>query len=125
MATFTPKQDKALIALLTQPTISAAARKAGIGERTLHTWLGEADFATAYRDARRAAVTQAIARLQQISGKAVDALLEVIDTEYTPAPPAVRVSAASKILDLAMKATELEDLAERLAALEQQMGAKK
>jgi hypothetical protein len=69
-------------------------------------------------------VGQAIGRLQQVSSKAVDALLEVIDTEYTPAPPAVRVSAASKILDLAMKATELEDLAERIAALEQHIGTK-
>ncbi len=124
MAPLNPKQDKALVALLTEPTISAAAKKAGIGERTLHTWLGEAAFSEAYRDARRLAVGQAIGRLQQVSSKAVDALLEVIDTEYTPAPPAVRVSAASKILDLAMKATELEDLAARIAALEQQMGDK-
>jgi hypothetical protein len=124
MAPLNPKQDKALVALLTEPTISAAAKKAGIGERTLHTWLGEEEFATAYRTARRQAVGQAIGRLQQVSSKAVDALLEVIDTEYTPAPPAVRVSAACKILDLALKATELEDLAERIAILEQQMGAK-
>ncbi len=124
MAPLSPKQDKALVALLTEPTISAAAKKAGIGERTLHTWLSKGDFATKYRTARRQAVGQAIGRLQQVSSKAVDALLEVIDTEYTPAPPAVRVSAASKILDLAMKAVELEDLAERLAPLEQQMGAK-
>ena len=37
MAPLSPKQDKALVALLTEPTISAAAKKAGIGERTLHT----------------------------------------------------------------------------------------
>src|SRR5918997_1527931 len=124
MAPLSPKQDKALVALLTEPTISAAAKKAGIGERTLHTWLSEGDFATACPTARRQAVGQAIGRLQQVSSKAVDALLEVIDTEYTPATPAVRVSAASKILDLAMKAVELEDLAERIAALGQKMGAK-
>ncbi len=60
-----------------------------------------------------------------MSSKAVDALLEVIDTEYTPAPPAVRVSAASKILEFAIKAVELEDISARLAALEQATGATK
>ncbi len=124
MAPLSSKQDKALVALLSEPTISAAAKKAGIGERTLHTWLGEVDFAEAYRTARRQAVRQAIGRLQQVSSKAVDALLDVIDSESTPAPPAVRVSAAFKILDLAMKATELEDLAARIEALEQQVRAK-
>ncbi len=120
MATLTPKQDMALIALLTEPTISAAAKKAGIGERTLHTWLSEAAFDDAYRAARRACVSQAIARLQQASGKAVDALLDIIDGEYTPAPPAVRVTAARAILDTAIKAVELEDFDARLTALEQQ-----
>ena len=53
MATLSAKQDKALIALLTEPTISAAAKKVGIGERTLHTWLRDATFTAAYREARR------------------------------------------------------------------------
>ncbi len=120
----TPKQEKAITALLAQPTIEAAAASLGINPATVHRWLQDPTFTDAYRSARRDAVGQAIGRLQQVSSKAVDALLEVIDTEYTPAPPAVRVSAASKILDLAMKATELEDLAARIEALEQRMEPK-
>ncbi len=53
MATLTHKQDKALIALLTEPTITAAAKKAGIGERTLYRWLDDPLFAGALRQARR------------------------------------------------------------------------
>lgn len=124
-SSLTPKQEKALSALLTEPTILAAAKKVGVGERTLHTWLGEPAFTEAYRAARRAALGQAIARLQQVSSKAVDALLEVIDTEFTPSPPAVRVSAASKILEFALKAMETEDLADRIAALETQVQVKR
>lgn len=119
----TPKQEKALAALLTEPTVTAAAAKVGVGERTVHTWLAEPTFADAYRAARRHAVGQAIARLQQGSTAAVDALLDVIDGAYATAPPAVRVSAAKVVLDMAFRAVELEDLQARLEALEQQLGA--
>ncbi len=122
MAPLNPKQDKALVALLTEPTISAAAKKAGIGERTLHTWLGEEAFATAYRTARRQAVGHAVTRLQQLSGAAVGVLVQVMADKANPA--ATRVNAAKTVLEFSFRAVGLEDLAERIAALEQQMGAK-
>ena len=120
MATLSPKQEKALIALLTEPTISAAAKTAGIGERTLHTWLGEDAFAKAYRDARRAAVQQTIARLQQASSMAVTTLMEVMDGMGNS--PAARVSAAKAVIEQTLKSTEIEDLAARIEALEQAQG---
>src|SRR5688500_3388437 len=88
-AKLTPKQERAIAALLSQPTIEAAADTLGITRITIYRWLQEPAFDAAYRAARREGVRQAIARLQHVSGKAVDALLEVIDTEYTPAPAAV------------------------------------
>ena len=125
VAKLTPKQEKAIVALLTHPTVEAAAAVLNISPATIYRWLQDPAFDAAYRQARREAVRQAIARLQQVSGKAVDALLEVIDTEYTPAPPAVRVSAAKTILEFALKAIEIEDLQARLEALEARMGEHK
>ena len=122
MADLTPKQHKALAALLTEPTLSAAAAKVGIGERTLHSWLAEPAFKAAYLDVRREAVGQAIARLQQLSSGAVAVLAQVAADKQAPA--SARVAAASKILDTAIKAVELEDLEARIAALEQQAGEK-
>ena len=118
----TAKQQKALAALLSEPTIEKAAAKVGVGERTLYTWLGESAFGDAYRTARREAVGQAIARLQQVSGGAVAVLVNVMANPDTP--PATRVAAAKTVLETAIKAVELEDLAARLAALEQRMGGK-
>lgn len=115
----TARQSKALTALLTEPTIAAAAAKVGVGERTLHTWLAEPAFASAYRDARRDAYGQAVARLQQYSHAAVTVLLQVMATTDTPA--ATRVNAAAKVLDFARSSIELEDLAERIDQLEQSM----
>ena len=122
MNELTDKQERAIIALLNQPTITAAADAADIGLRTLHTWLAEPAFSDAYRTARREATQQAIARLQQVSSDAVQVLADIMND--TSAPKTVRVSAASKVLDTAIKSVELDDLAARIAALEATQGAK-
>ena len=115
----TPKQQTAIGCLLTEPSVTAAAAAAGVGERTLHRWLDDTAFAAAYRSARREAVQQAIARVQQTSGPAVTVLYSIATD--TNALTSSRVAAASKILDLAIRAVELEDLEQRLAALEAAM----
>src|SRR5919199_5893638 len=111
------QQQKAIAGLLNQPTISAAAQAAGVGERTLYRWLDDPTFATAYRAARRKAVSQAIARLQQVSSGAVAVLAQVASDKQ--APSSSRVAAASKLLELAIKAVELEDLEARISILEE------
>jgi hypothetical protein len=108
-------EDRALAALLSEPTIAAAATKAGIGESTLLRWMAEPDFKARYRAARRQVVEGAIGRLQQAATLAVDALTR----NLTCGIPAVEVGAAKSILDQAIKAVELVDLAERVEALEQ------
>lgn len=55
----TPKQEKAIIALLQEPTIPKAAQAAGVGVRSVHRWLTEPEFSRAYRRARRDAFSQA------------------------------------------------------------------
>lgn len=113
----TPKQHKAIAALLAEPTIKAAAEALGVGERTLHTWLSEPAFDRAYRTARREAVRQAVARLQQSASRAAEALDTIVGNRFERAH--VRVAAARAILDLAIKAVELEDLEARITALEE------
>lgn len=114
--TLTPKQHKAIAALLAEPTIKAAAEALGIGERTLHTWLSEEAFEREYRRVRREAVRQAVARLQRSAAGAADALAEIAEDPNERAP--ARVAAARAILELSIRAVELEDLEERITALE-------
>src|SRR5580658_8461939 len=112
-----PKEEAAILALLTARSIEDAARTAGVPPRTLHRWLLEPEFDAAYRKARRAAFSQATARLQQATGAAVATLLKImVDTN---APPSTRVRAADSVLDHATKAIEMEDVEVRVAALEQ------
>ena len=52
-------------ALLTQRNHEEAARAVGLGTATLLRWQKLPEFQKAYREARRAAYSQSIARLQQ------------------------------------------------------------
>jgi hypothetical protein len=61
----TGRQAAALAALLAEPTVQAAAVKAGIGERTLQRWLRDPGFISEFRAARRQLVEGAVARLQR------------------------------------------------------------
>ena len=115
------KQDTFISALLTTPTLADAAHTVGIGEVTAWRWLKEPTVQTAYREVRRAVVTQAIAQVQRATGEAVETLRAVMQDPEAPA--SAKVSAARTILETAVKAVELEDLEARIAALEAQSKA--
>src|SRR6185312_12645401 len=51
----TPLQDKAVEAILQQPTLARAAAAVGVNERTLRRWMEEPVFRDAVQAARRAA----------------------------------------------------------------------
>jgi hypothetical protein len=110
------KKEAAILALLSQRTVEDAARVAEIGVRTLYRWMKEPAFDGAYRDAKRAAFSQSIARFHQLASAAVTTLGRAMVDRDTP--PATKVRAADSILNHAAKAIELQDLEARLAALE-------
>lgn len=116
------KEDLALAALITEPTVGEAAKKAGISEATLWRWQQDPDFHDRYREARRQAVSHAITRLQQASTRAVDTLQSVMDS--TDAPAASKVAAAKIILEMSVKAVEMEDLEARISSLEKAAGVR-
>ena len=115
-AKFTRKREEAIAALLTQRNVEEAARTAGIGTQTLLRWLKVPEFQAAYREARRAAFSQSIARLQQASSAAATTLLKIMLDVNTPA--STRVRAADSVLDHAKHAIELEDVEARVTGLE-------
>jgi hypothetical protein len=117
-----PQQEGAITALLSEPGLTSAAKAVGVGKATLWRWMQQPTFREAYRRARREAVEQARARLQQASGEAVEALREVMNDP--DAPHASRVSAAKAILDMSLKETHAEELEARLTALEQRAARK-
>lgn len=120
---FGRKQEEAIAALLTQRNIDEAAKAVGIAPNTLLKWMKQPEFDTAYREARRLAFRQSVARLQQASGAAVSTLLKVmLDVN---APHSTRVRAADSVLDHAAKAIEIEDVEARVAELERAVESSK
>ena len=115
----TAKQEKAVVALLTENSIASAAQKAGVSEKTLFRWLKDDPFKASYRDARREVVTQAVSQISQTTGKAVATLRAVCDDGDAPA--GARVSAAKTLLDMAFRGVEIDDLAARVETLESEL----
>ena len=116
-AKFPRKKEEAIAALLTRPSVEEAARTIEVEPKTLRRWMRVPEFQAAYLQARREAVTQALARMQQGSGAAASVMFKLmVDAN---APPAGRLRAAECVFDRAIKGVELEDIEARVAALEQ------
>jgi hypothetical protein len=116
-AKFGRKKEEAIAALLTQRNIEEAARSIDLAPKTLRRWLQVPEFQKAYRQARRDAYSQAVARLQQGTSAAATILLKTMVGPGTPA--SVRVRAAEAIFSHAFKAIEIEDIEARVSELEQ------
>ena len=110
------KLEEAVAAMLTQRNVEEAARTVGVSTATLMRWQKLPVFQTAYREARRAAYGQAVARLQQGASAAATTLLKTMIDPGTPA--SVRVRAAECVMNHAMKAIEIEDIEVRVSELE-------
>jgi len=113
---FSQKMEQAVAAMLTQRNLEEAARSVDISAPTLLRWQKLPEFQTAYREARRAAYGQAIARLQQGTSAAATTLLKTLIDPATPA--SVKVRAAEAIFNHAAKAIEIEDIEVRVSELE-------
>ena len=113
---FGRKKEEAIAALLTQRNLEDAAKATGVAHATLLRWIQEPEFDRAYREARRAAFGQSIARLQQASSAAVTTVLKMMVDANVPA--SVRLRAADIVMERTSRAIELEDIEARLSELE-------
>ena len=117
---YSQNKDKAILALLQEPTIEKAAARCGISEVTLWRWQQRNDFQELYQAARLRITDAAIAQIQQASVEAVEVLRDMMKKAYKN--PAARVSAAKIILEIAFNATELNRIEDRLTELEEKIG---
>lgn len=112
-----PKQREAIAALLTERNVAAAAQAAGVGLRTLHRWLKEdGAFIAELRTAEATLDAETMRRLATIQVKALDAIEQALDSPE--ASHSERLRAAEMVLAQRAKLRELNDIEERLLALE-------
>jgi hypothetical protein len=111
----------AVAALLTAPTVRAAAQRVGVSEWTLRCWQKIPAFAELLRAARSQVFEHSLTRLQAETDKAVDVLARVL--RKRTADDKTKVRAALGLLAIAFKGVELHELLDRLAAVEAQLAS--
>jgi hypothetical protein len=117
--TLTPKQEKAITALITSKTLEEAAQRTGCSPKTLYRWRYEDPlFETEFRHARRAALDGAIADLQIGASEAVLALRNALNDRSV----SVRVRSAAILLEHALAAHQAFELEARIKQLEASQG---
>lgn len=117
MSNLSPRQHRAIAALMTTPTIGQAAKTAQVSRAQISRWLAQTDFQAELERERRAMMKAATDALRVASSEAVAALRRVLADPDTTA--AVTVQAASAILSHAYKAVEQADVVARIDAIEE------
>jgi len=112
------KQTRAVAALLSTQTIAQAAEQCKVSERTLYRWLAECAFQQALKAAHLAVLDNVVRRLLAGSAQALDTLFELLQAESE----SVRLRAAVALLEQLAKLKTLEELEQRVSALEQKYG---
>jgi hypothetical protein len=107
-------QEKALTALLASASITEAAERCELSEKTLRRYLADAEFQKEFRAARRSVFEQNIIRLQSLHAGAVDTLERNLNCENA----SVEVRAAQIVIESTRKDFETLDVLSRLEALE-------
>lgn len=118
-----PKQFLLITALLTPLNITAAAKAAGVADKTARRWLALPHFQAAYKAVRRALFDESLASLMSGVDCAIEGIKNIAgDSEVEPA---VRLRAYSVWLTQAIavyKTSELEAQFSELQALIKEQG---
>jgi hypothetical protein len=115
-----PKQRKAVEALLATGEVTAAAREAKINRVTLYRWLKDPTFLAAVREAESAALDELSRLLVRLGRTAVATIAKAMSDPATP--PATKVRAADVALNRLLQLRELAQLEARVQALEAAAG---
>jgi AcrR family transcriptional regulator len=113
--------DKIIIALASGATIRAAARKAGVSQRTVYRRLQDPEARTQLADARKQFVERALSHLTRGTVEAAIVLRRLLRSKVEKN----RLYAARAIIELGSKLHDKEELQERFAELEKQIAERR
>lgn len=110
-------RERAIAALLTQPTVLKAAQSIGVGERTLHRWMREPRFLAELRRARAQAFADAVGLTQRFASGAVQVLASIMADKN--APHTARIAAAGMLLKFGRESVEIDAAAAAAESIDQ------
>lgn len=109
------------LALAAGATVRAAAKKAGVGERTAYRWVEDPAFRERVDAVRTAMFDRAVSRLAKGAAAAAETLQRLLKAEGE----SIRLGAARSVLELAFKAHDWADTVARIEELERKVGAQR
>lgn len=115
-----PKQRRAVEALLSTGEVSAAAAASGVTRNTLYRWLKEPLFVQAVRETEARALDELSRLLVRLGRTAAATLAKAMSDPVAPYP--TRVRAADATLGRLLQLRELAQLEGRVQALEETAG---
>jgi hypothetical protein len=128
IARWGPRHDAAVAALLVSPSVTAAAKRAGCGEKTLRRWIQTALFQDRLAVAQRESQDRALGWLQTLTMQAVVTVARSLNC----GTPAVELAGARFILETGLRLRELdrvwdpsiEELDRLIARVERELAAR-
>lgn len=113
----TDRQLKAIPIIVTSPTYSEACKKAKLNRTTFYEWLKIPEFKAELDRQRDEVAAEAFGILSQGLTKAVETLVGLLDNK----DDRLKRLAAKDVIDFMIRHKEIEDLDERLTAIEQRL----
>ena len=116
--TLTPRQRRGITAMLSCPTVKAAAEQAKVNRKTLTRWLAQPEFIAELKAAQAGIIDRASGRLIQGLELALDTLADLMQSAESES---VRRSAAAEWLGQCLTLREQTDIDRRLTELEKRL----
>jgi phage terminase small subunit len=117
--TLTHKQEMLILALLSNKTAQAAARIAGVSEKTAQRWLKLPHVRQAYQEAQKRVFEQALTGLLNHVDTAIGTLARNMTNKRTP--PSTQVRAAQIVLEQSLTLYKMNEMEARIAELERML----
>ena len=110
----TVRQLRVVPYLLEAPSIEEGCKRARVGKSTLYGWLKDPHFRDEVDRRRKEIVDLAFERLKANIAKAAKTLVKHLDSEKET----ISIRAAESIIEFAQRAIEVEELEQRIRAIE-------
>jgi hypothetical protein len=117
VSSLSPNQAKALNALLQTTSIGAAAEQCGLSVATVKRYLADATFDAVYREQRRLILQETVAGISRLGTEAIQAFEDALNVGDLNE----RLRAATRVVDMIYKGTELERRIREQEELEQRI----
>ena len=110
-------RERAILALLCERSLGAAAARCGVGERTLRRWMAEDEtFRMELAAARCATFEAGMNRVQALAVRAVNTLEDLLDAKSYPS---VRLGAARTLVELGLHQHDAATIMRKLENIEE------